>query len=106
VTPSPQQAQPISDEGLDQLIDAMRPQIREAIRAVFEGSQCNMFELAQLPLPSGQKWSLVMAIMIEPFAAFAAHALMQGVPAMRASFEKQNAPAPSLPAGSGFEFPV
>lgn len=58
-----------------------------------------MMEAAIIPLPSGQQWKLVLAVMTEPMAALAGAVLLTGVPAMSAAFQKAQDQASPRPSG-------
>lgn len=104
MTPSPQE---LSDEALDQLIEAARPSLRHMLRSTIKNEvPIHMVEIAKVPLPSGQQWSVTLAVMNEPFSVLAACTLMQGVPGMRAAFDKLNAKPETADPPPGFEIPV
>ena len=51
------QAQPISDEQIDALIEEARPNLRAMIRGSFEQLvPVHLLEIGKIPLPSGQMW--------------------------------------------------
>lgn len=94
----------ITDQQIDDLIEAAKPNFRIALRAAMEHSApAHMFEIAKLPLTSGQEWPVVVAILLEPMAAMLTHTILQGVPAMFAAYEKAQKPA--APQASGFAIP-
>ena len=95
--------QPLTDESIDALIEAARPALRSSIRASIEKLvPVHMFEVAKIPLPSGQQWQLVIAVMTEPMSSILAATALQGFPAMLAAFEKMQKPAAPP---SGFSIP-
>jgi hypothetical protein len=98
--------QPITDQSLDALIEAARPNLREALRRGLQDLvPVSMMEAAIIPLPSGQQWKLVLAVMTEPMAALAGAVLLTGVPAMSAAFQKAQDPAPVPPTSGGLMVP-
>jgi hypothetical protein len=98
--------QPITDQQIDALIETARPQLRAMIRGVFQGEPLHFLKIGEQPLPSGQTWQVVVAVMNEPFAAVASGTLMQGVPALMKAYEKLNKPAePAIPSTAGFSIP-
>lgn len=105
MNPQPQ-TQPVTDEQLDSLIEAARPNLRNCFRAAIEQhAPVHFFEVAKLPLASGAEWSLVIAVMIEPFAALAGATMLQGMPAMQAAYAKLQKAPETAPLGSGFSVP-
>jgi hypothetical protein len=92
--------QPVTDQAIDALIEASRDNLRAAIRAAVEKlAPVHLFEIAKVPLQSGQQWNLVIAVMLEPMAGLVGATMLQGVPAMMAAYEKmQVKPVPfSIP---------
>jgi hypothetical protein len=103
--------QPITDEALDQIIETARPYLRKAIRESMTNLvPMSMFEIAKIPLPSGQLWSLMLAIMTEPVSGLVQGTVLHGMPALMAGFQKmQTAPPPAVPAAPasrGFKIPA
>jgi hypothetical protein len=93
----------ITDTQLDALIEAARPNLRAAIRASVEQlSPIHFFEIAKVPLQSGQEWTLNIAVMLEPMSTLISGMILQGVPPMMQAYEKLKAPEP---AKSGFSVP-
>ena len=59
----------ITDSQIDAHLETIKPRLRAAIRAAFEQlAPVNFLKLAEIPLPSGQTWQLVLAVMTEPTA--------------------------------------
>jgi hypothetical protein len=85
----------ITDAQLDALIEQARPNLRASIRAAIEQlSPIHFFEIAKVPLESGQQWQLSIAVMLEPMAGLISGMILQGVPPMMQAYEKLKAPAP------------
>ena len=60
---------PSDAERLDQLIDTARPQLRQLLAAVLGmGTSFGAMEIAQVPLPSGERWAILLCVMNEPYA--------------------------------------
>jgi hypothetical protein len=94
--------QPITDEQLDALIEAVRPQLRGMMRGAFEKLiPVHFLEVGKIPLPSGAQWQVVLAVMTEPMAALVGATALSGFPAMQAAFEKLR----EQPATTGFSVP-
>ena len=96
---------PITDEQLDSLIESNRQNFRTALRACMESLQPIMwFEIAKLPLPSGEQWQVGVAIALEPMAQMMMALSLQGMPAMEAAYRKLQTPQ-NPPQGAGFTIP-
>jgi len=94
--------QPITDESIDALIEQAKPILRQSIRAaITQLVPIHLLEIAKIPLPSGQQWQLVLAVMTEPASNLVAGTMLNGFPSMIAAFEKMQKPAPQ----SGFSIP-
>lgn len=96
--------QPATDEQINALIEQCRPALLNSIRAAIEKlAPIQMFEIAKVPLQSGQQWQLVIAVMLEPMSALVSGTVLQGVPAMMGAYEKLQKPAapPSKPNAFG-----
>jgi hypothetical protein len=91
---------PITDQQIDALIEQVRPQLRQMIRGVFQGEPLHFLEIGKMPLPSGQTWQVVIAVMNEAFAGVASGTLMVGLPAFMKAYEKMNKPA-AVPVSEG-----
>ena len=93
----------MTDPELDQIIEGARPQLRQALRAALDGTgPITMFPMpVNIPLPSGQNWSIAGAIITEPYLVLVA-ALLQGIVAHRNAMEKANQPVQI----QTFEIPV
>ena len=95
------QAQPITDESIDALIEAARPALRNSIRAAVEKLMpIHLFEIAKIPLQTGQQWQLVIAVMTEPMSALLSGTALHGFPGMMAAFEKMQKQAAAAPSSS------
>lgn len=98
--------QPATDEQLNALIEQAKPALRESIRAAIEKlAPIQMFEIAKVPLQSGQQWQLVIAVMLEPMSALVSGTVLQGVPTMMAAYEKLQKPAAPAPKPNAFGIP-
>ena len=97
-------AQTISDQQLDQMIDAVRPGLRGMLRnALTLSDPCSMLRIGLIPLKSGQQWEVVIAVLAEPFARMAKCALLDGWGSAMQSYEKLQAPTPQ--GAGGFQIP-
>lgn len=100
------QSPPITDVQLDALIETARPVLRDCLRAAIKDyAPVHFIELGKIPLASGAEWSLMLAVMIEPFAALAGATMLQGMPAMQAAYAKLQKAPEIPPPGSGFSVP-
>lgn len=91
----------ITDSQIDAHLESIKHRLRAAIRAAYDQlAPVNFLKVSDIPLPSGQNWQLVLAVMIEPMAELLAHTAMAGAPAMLASYAKMQQSATPGPTPS------
>jgi hypothetical protein len=92
----------VTDEQIDALIESVKPNLRAAIRASFAPTfaPAHFLIMGTIPLPSGQEWKLVLAVMSEPTAEIVGTLVLQGVPGMTAAWQKM-----ASPPAAGFSAP-
>lgn len=78
----------MTDADLDTFIDQAKPELRNALRAVLTGQSAQyLFDIAALPLPNGQTWAIVCAVLNEPVATMV-EAIGDGLDRMNESMMK------------------
>ncbi len=97
---------PITDASIDALIEQAKPVLRSSIRAACEQLiPIHLVEIGKIPLPSGQQWQLVLAIMTEPMSNLVSAVALQGYPGIFSAFEKAQKSAEPAKVSGGFSIP-